>query len=158
MISERFSPLIRFDMTWKNSLETGLEITRFRDISLSFSNNQVMDMEKRGIVLHVGYRFKQVPIKITTGGKPRRFNSDLNVMFDLNIRKDRTIIRKLTEEYNQISLGKRTITITFSSEYKLSSRLGLKFFYDQKLFKPEISTSYATSDANVGISVKFTLS
>ena len=158
LISERFSPLIGINMVMTNSLDARIEITREREVNLSFNNNQVMDTERRGIVLHVGYRFKNVLLKITTGGKPRSFNSDLNVNLDLKINKNRTIIRKLTEEYNQISLGKRNITINISSEYKLSSRLALKFFYDQKLFKPEISTSYATSDANVGISVKFTLS
>jgi cell surface protein SprA len=40
-ISEAFSPLIDIDMTWKNSFSTRIELKKNRNLTYSFSNNQL---------------------------------------------------------------------------------------------------------------------
>src|SRR5690606_6040558 len=43
-ITEQFSPLINFDMTWNNSLLSRFEIKKTRSLQLSFVNNQVTEV------------------------------------------------------------------------------------------------------------------
>ena len=43
-IIEQFNPLIAFDMTWINSLMTKFEIKKSRNLSMSFVNNQLTEV------------------------------------------------------------------------------------------------------------------
>ena len=161
-ISEQFNPLIDFDMTWKNSLTSGVEIKKSRTLSLSLANNQLTEIFSSELVIGTGYRFDDVEIIIRTGGGQKSFKSDLNIRADISIRDNRTIIRKLTEAVpsipdDQITAGQRIITIKTTIDYVLSDRFNLRFFYDRIVNKPFVSLSYPTSNTNIGFSVRFTL-
>jgi cell surface protein SprA len=157
-IMESFSPLIKFDMTWSNSLTSIIEIKRSRNLSLSFANNQLMELRTNEIAGNIGYKFMQVPIIIKTGGQQRKFQSDLQVRMQLSIRDNTTIMRKISENYNKLSAGGKLVTIGLSADYILSSKLNLRFYYDQIINKPAVSLSFPTSNTKVGISLKFQLS
>jgi cell surface protein SprA len=153
-INEQFSPLFDIDMDWNNSLTTKLEFKRSRTLSLSTSNNQINEVNSKEIVLGAGYRFNQVQLIINQ----QEFKSDLNVRGDISIRDNRTVIRKLTEDTDQITAGQRIITLKITFDYVLSDRFNLRFFVDQRVNNPLISLSYPTSNTNIGFSVRFTLS
>lgn len=156
-ITESFSPLLNMDMTWNNSLTTRIEFRRSRNLTLSFANNQLMENRNNEIIIGGGYRFQQVPIIIKAGGRPRSFRSDINLRFDFNLKDIKTIIRKVSENYNKLSSGQRSISIKFSADYTLSTKLNLRFYYDQIINKPFVSLSFPTSNVKVGVSIKFTL-
>ncbi len=153
-INEQFSPLFDINMDWNNSLTTKLEFKRSRTLSLSTSNNQINEVNSKEIVFGAGYRFNEVQLIINQ----QEFKSDLNVRGDISIRDNRTVIRKLTEDSDQITAGQRIITLKLTFDYVLSDRFNLRFFVDQRVNNPLISLSYPTSNTNVGFSVRFTLS
>ncbi len=157
-LTEDFSPLINLDMTWNNSLTTRCEFRKSRNLSLSFSNNQLMENAKKEFILGAGYKIKDLEI-IVSGN---RFKSDLDLRLDASMRDMYSIIRKLEEreldsELNQITSGQRNISLKFSADYRLNEQFNLRFFYDQVINTPKTSLSFPTSNTKVGISVRFTL-
>ena len=157
-INEQFSPLISIDMNWLNSLTSRFEIKKSRSLALSLANNQLNEVSSNEIVIGGGYRFSEVPIIFNLpGGGQQALTSDLNVRTDLSIRDNRTIIRKLTEEPDQITAGQRVIKINLTLDYVLSDRFNLRLFFDRVVNKPFVSLSYPTANTNIGFSVRFTL-
>jgi cell surface protein SprA len=156
-LTEQFSPLIGIDMTWRNSLISKLEYKRSRNLSLSFVNNQLTEVSSKEIVIGVGYRFKDVKLNISSGGKKQQLKSDLNVKMDLSIRDNKTVLRRLDEEINQISTGNRMISINSSADYVINQRFNVRFFYDQAITNPFVSSQFPNSTTNAGVSLRFTL-
>ena len=153
-INEQFSPLFNMNMDWKNSLTSRIEFKRSRTLALSTSNSQINEINSKEIIVGAGYRFNQVRI-ILNG---QEYESDLNVRADFSVRDNRTVIRKLSEDSDQITAGQRIVTIKTTMDYVLSDRFNLRFFFDQRINTPSVSLSYPTSNTNIGFSVRFTLS
>lgn len=156
-ISEQFSPLINVDFVWHNSLTTRLEWRKSRDVSLSFANNWLTDVNSNEYVIGAGYRIKNLAFNIKQGGKSKRLQSDLVLKADLSIRKNKTVLRKLIEQVDQISSGQTIYSINFSADYQVSPKLNLRLFYDQVLTDPFVSNIYKNSNTFAGISLRFML-
>ncbi len=153
-ISEAFSPLIDIDMTWKNSFSTRIELKKNRNLTYSFSNNQLTEVKGNEYIVGLGYRIPKVKFKIGQND----LESDLDLRGDFSIRDNFTIIRKLEEDYNQITSGTGILTIKLSADYKLGQRLNIRFFFDRMVTTPKVSNSLLTKNTNFGLSLKFTLS
>jgi cell surface protein SprA len=157
-ISETLSPLIGLDALLQNSLQARVEYKKNRNLTLSLNNNQLMENRTSELVIGTGYRFEEVPITIKSGGSQRKFQSDLDLRFDLSIRDQIMIMRKLEEAINKPTSGQTVVTAKFTASYRLSSRFELRFYYDQVVNKPIVQTSYATSNTKIGFNLRFTLS
>lgn len=158
-ISEQFSPLIGIDMTWNNSLLSDFEIKKSRNLSLSFANNQLTEISSSEFVIGLGYRIKNVVINVKGlgGGKTKKLKSDLNIKADISIKTNKTILRKLIENVDQISTGQRIISINISADYLINDKFTIKFFFDKIITNPFISSQFPNSNTNAGISLRFTL-
>ncbi len=156
-INEQFSPLIKVDMTWKNSLITRIEVKKNRVLNLSLVNNQLTEIVGSEYVIGTGYRIKDVEFNFKSGGKGTKISSDLDLKLDLNIRNNKTVIRKIVENEEQITMGQKIISIKFASDYVVNSRLNFKLFYEKVITNPFISTSYPGAITNAGFSLRFTL-
>lgn len=156
-LSEQFSPLIGVDMTFKNSLLLKVEYKQSRNISLSFTNNQLTETTGAEFVFSGGYRFKDLKIGFVFSGMKRQVVSDLNLTAGFGFKKTRTMLRKIAENLNQISAGMTNMTINIAADYQISSRIGLKFYYDQVINRPEISNQYDNMNFETGISVRLML-
>jgi cell surface protein SprA len=158
-LTEQFGPLIGFDMTMKNSMLARIEFKKTRNLSLSFVNNQLTEMKSNELVVGTGYRFKSVPFRVKSlaTGKTVTMKSDLNVKLDFSIRDNKTILRRIEENNNQISTGTKQTSINFSADYMVSQKLNVRLFYDQTISNPWISSQIPTSNINAGISLRFTL-
>ena len=152
-INEQFNPLISMDMVWANNLTTHWDINRRRDVSLSLVNAQLSETSGNEIVLGLGYRFGNLPIFL----KSKQLNNDINVQFDFSIRKNNTIIRRITENVDQLTAGEKVMSIKVSADYTFNNRLNLRLFYDRKVDTPYLSLSYPTTNANFGLSIRYTL-
>ncbi len=153
---EQFSPLINLDMTWNSSLITRIELRQDRNVSMSFANNQVTEIQGKEYIIGLGYRISnlKLPIKI---GKIER-SSDLDLRADLSIRDNRTIIRRIVENRNELTAGQRIFSVKFTADYRFSNKLNLRLFYDRVANTPLISSTFPTANTNAGISLRFTLS
>jgi cell surface protein SprA len=158
-ITEQFGPFIGFDIAMKNSMLARLEYKKIRNLALSFVNNQLTEMRSNEFVIGTGYRFKSVPFKVRSlaTGKTVRLKSDLNVKIDFSIRDNKTVLRRIEENDNQISTGTRQISINTSADYMVNQKLNLRLFFDQTISKPHLSSQIPTSNTNAGISIRFTL-
>ena len=148
-INEQFNPLISMDMVWANNLTTHWDINRRRDVSLSLVNAQLSETSGNEIVLGLGYRFGNLPIFL----KSKQLNNDINVQFDFSIRKNNTIIRRITENVDQLTAGEKVMSIKVSADYTFNNRLNLRLFYDRKVD----TLSYPTTNTNFGLSIRYTL-
>lgn len=154
-ISEQFSPLMGYDMTLKNDMLLRVEFKRDRNASLSLSNNQITEVKGREFLVGTGYKFRQVRLPIS---KRREIRSDIDLRADFSIRNNKTIIRKIVEQVNQLTGGQKILSIKFTADYRISRALNLRAFYDKVITNPFISNSFPTANTNVGISLRFTLS
>ncbi|MCO5257732.1 MAG: cell surface protein SprA [Lentimicrobium sp.] len=156
-ITEQFSPLLNFDMTWNNSLLSRFEIKKARTLLLSFVNNQVTEVRSNEMIIGVGYRFKDVKLNISSGGRKQQLKSDLNVKLDLSVRDNKTVLRRLDEEINQVSTGNRMISINSSADYVINQRFNVRLFFDKTITNPFVSSQFPNSTTNAGVSLRFTL-
>jgi cell surface protein SprA len=156
-ISEQFSPLINVDMNWKNSLTTRFEWRKSRTVSLNLTSNQIADARINELIFGAGYRFDNVQIILKTGNGQRALKSDLNIRFDLSIKDNKTLARKLVEDVNQPVVGLKIFSIGATADYVLSDRFNLQIFADHAMNNPFVANTFPTSNTNFGFSLKFTL-
>ncbi|NTW23772.1 MAG: cell surface protein SprA, partial [Lentimicrobium sp.] len=156
-LTEQFSPLFGIDMTWNNSLISKIEFKKSRNLSLSFTNNQLTEVSSQEIVFGLGYRFKDVKLNLSSGGRKQQLKSDLNVKMDLSIRDNKTVLRRLDEAINQISTGNRMVSINTSADYVINQRFNIRLFFDKTITNPFVSSQFYNSTTNAGVSLRFTL-
>ena len=93
-----------------------------------------------------------------SGGSGKKLSSDLDLKLDFNLMNNSTIIRKVVEDVEQITMGQRLIKIKFAADYVVNQRLNIKLFYDRVVTNPFISTTFPSAITNIGFSLRFTLS
>ncbi len=152
-INEQFNPLISMDMVWVNNLTTHWDINRRRDVVLSLVNAQLAETASHEIVVGVGYRFGNIPIF----WKNKQLNNDINLQFDYSVRKNNTVIRRISEAVDQLTAGQKVVSLKISADYTFNNRLNLRLFYDRVVNTPYISLSFPTTNTNFGLSVRYTL-
>ena len=81
----------------------------------------------------------------------------MDLKIDFNIRNNRTVIRKVIEDVEQITAGQQIISIKFSADYVINQRLNVKAFYDKVITNPFLSTTFPGAITNAGFSIRFTL-
>ena len=154
-IVERFSPLLGIDATWNvggQGLITKFEIKKERSATLSLSNNQVTEVLGTEWVIGTGYKFSKVKIPIKNIPP-----SPVNLRFDLSIRDNLTVIRKIVENSNQATAGQKVVSIKSSADYNVGPNLVIQAYYDQVITNPKIATSYPTGNMSCGIKLRFNL-
>jgi cell surface protein SprA len=156
-IMETFSPLINIDVNWQGDFSTRGEIKKSRNLTLSFANNQLTEILSDEYTVGAGYRFKQMDLIIKTKSSQQAYSNDLNLRADLSFRKNKTVLRKIVENDDQITAGQSSFTIKTTADYMLSDRFQLRLFFDKVLNNPFTSLSFPTSNTNVGVSFRFTL-
>ncbi len=156
-ISESMNPLINLNLTWLNDLSTQFEINKRRSLTLNFANNQLTEVLSRELSIGLGYTFDKMDLIIKTKSSQKAYSNDLKINVAMSFRKNKTILRKLVESEDQLTAGQNAVAIETTAEYYLSDRFRLQFYYDKTINKPYTSTSYPTSNSNLGLSFRFTL-
>lgn len=151
-INEQYSPLLNFDITWNNSLTSKIELKKTRNLTLSFSNQQITEVKNQEYIVGMGYRFNDVEILVFN----KEFKSDLTLRFDFSLRENKTLLRPL-DGLPQATTGQRMLSIKTNADYVLSDRFNLRLFVDYTRNRPFISNIFPTSTWNFGFSVRFTL-
>lgn len=158
-ITERFSPLIGLDATWKvggNGLITKFEYNKERTASLSLANNQITVTSGTEIVIGAGYKFANFRLPIKFRGNKLK-PSDLNIRVDLSIRDNLTVIRKVVENTTQATAGQKVFSLRSSVDYNATKNITVSLYYEQQLNTPKIQTSYVTGNIATGIRLRFNL-
>ncbi|MEI7490679.1 MAG: cell surface protein SprA [Bacteroidota bacterium] len=160
-INEQFSPLIRIDLGFINSLLANFEMRRSRTLSFSFSNNQLTEVASSEFIVGLGYRIKGIKLNFSGllgGGKKAKTKSDLALKLDFSIRKNRTVLRRVDQDVNQISIGQQVMNINFTADYNLSQKFNIQFYFKKDINTPYVSNQYRTSNTQGGLALRFSLS
>ena len=80
-------------------------------MTLSFTNNQLTEINGREIVIGAGYRIKNLTFNVVSleGGGNKTIKNDLVLKLDLGFKRDKTILRRIDENNNQVSAGQSKI-------------------------------------------------
>jgi cell surface protein SprA len=156
-LRESLNPLIKVDMTFKNSLMARFEIKKERTLNLGLSNNQLTERASNELIIGTGYRIKELTFNVKAAGRAKKISSDLDLKLDFSIRSNKVVIRKLEENLEEITGGNSVLTMKFTADYVVSSRFNLRLFFDKVMTNPYVSNSFPSAVTNGGFSVRFTL-
>ena len=154
-LTELFSPLVRIDLEMKNSVRILAEIKKDRMLSLSFDNNLVTEVQGNEYILGLGYRIKDLRIRSKLAGPKKRIVSDLNMKADISVRDNKTIIRYLDLENNQITSGQTIWGLKYSADYAFSKNLTGIFYFDYTFSDYAISTAFPQTTIRSGFTVRY---
>ena len=179
-IVESFNPLIEIRGMLHNDLNLGFRINRSRTVNLNISSVQIVETIDNDMVVALGYRianFGRIIGIDTSGTQGRRqrsssriereetqdipivpFNHDLNLRLDISHKVTRSLIRKIEDGFTQATSGIQATSVRFAADYAMSRKLTLRAFFDKVIHRPLVSSgSYATSNTNAGVSLRFNL-
>jgi cell surface protein SprA len=160
VLNEQFMPLIGVDVGFQNSLTCNVQFKKSRSLTMSFSNNQLTEVNGRELVIGAGYRIKGLSFNIRslTGSNSRTtVKNDLVLKIDLGFKKDKTVLRRIDENNNQVSAGQNKINIYITGDYQFSNRLSAQVFFKRDMNTPFVSTSFPTSTTFAGLMFRFNL-
>ncbi|MCH7525717.1 MAG: cell surface protein SprA, partial [Bacteroidetes bacterium] len=154
-LMEQFSPLIKIDFEMKNSLKILAEIRKDRILSLSFDNNLMTEIQGNEYIIGLGYRIKDVKIRSQIAGPKQIVKSDLNMKADISVRENKTIIRYLDVDNNQVTSGQTIWSFKYSADYAFSKALTAIFYFDYSFSEYAISTAFPQTTIRSGITIRY---
>jgi cell surface protein SprA len=153
---EQFNPLIRVDFEMKNSLKVLAEMKKDRALSMSFDNNLLTEQIGQEYVIGLGYRFKDVTINSALADNPTGIiKSDINMRLDLSLRDNKTIVRYLDYDNNQLAGGQNIWSVRFTADYAFSKQLTMIFYYDHMFSQAVISTAFPMTNIRSGFTLRY---
>ncbi|MBP0904647.1 cell surface protein SprA [Mariniflexile gromovii] len=154
-LTEMFSPLVRIDFEMNNSVKILTEIKKDRLLSLSFDNNLMTEVQGMEYVLGLGYRIKDLRINSNLAGPSKRIVSDLNMKADISVRDNKTIIRYLDLENNQVTSGQTIWGLKYTADYAFSKNLTGIFYFDYTFSEYAISTAFPQTTIRSGFTIRY---
>jgi cell surface protein SprA len=154
-LMEQFSPLIKIDMEMKNSLKILAEVKKDRLLSMSFDNNLLTEIKGNEYIIGLGYRIKDVKINSKLAGPRQVIKSDLNMKADLSLRENKTIIRYLDLDNNQVTAGQSIWSLKYSADYAFSKNLTGIFYFDYSFSEYAISTAFPQTTIRSGLTLRY---
>jgi cell surface protein SprA len=153
---EQFNPLMRVDFEMKNSLKILAEVKKDRALSMSFDNNLLTEVKGIEYVAGIGYRFKDVTITSQLADNPQGIiRSDINIKLDFSFRNNKTIVRYLDYDNNQLAGGQNIWSAKLTADYSFSKNLTAIFYYDHSFSKAVISTSFPMTNIRAGFTLRY---
>ena len=159
VLTEQYMPLIGIDMGFQNSMTGNIQFKKSRTMTLSFSNNQLTEVNGHEFVIGAGYRIKNLSFNITPigGGSKQTIKNDLILKLDLGFKKDITVLRRIDENNNQISAGQRKINIYVTADYTFSQRLSAQAFFKRDVTIPFMANTFKNATTFAGVTIRFSL-
>lgn len=159
VLNEQFAPLIGIDLGLQNSMTCNFQFKKSRAMTLSFTNNQLTEINGREFVIGAGYRIKNLTFNVVSleGGKGKTVKNDLVLKLDLGFKRDKTILRRIDENNNQVSAGQSKINIYLTADYTFSQRLSSQVFFKHDMTNPFVANTFKNSQTFAGVTIRFSL-
>jgi cell surface protein SprA len=139
----------------KNSVKFSVEMKKDRALSLSLDNGLLTEIKGKEYVLGLGYRIKDLKFKTKILGDKQTLSGDLNIKADVSLRNNKTIVRYLDIDNNQITAGQKLWSGTFKADYALSKSFTTLFYFDYTFSESEISTSFPQTTMRGGFTLRY---
>jgi len=184
-INESFSPLIGVDMTFNSGMTAKMEFKKTRTLNLSMTSVALTESNSDDIVFGFGYKIKDLNLfgakKIQsdtpskkkgkkgnqeeekknnskTSNKRNTVSHDLNIRADFSYRMQNALNRNIQTAVTTATSGATAYKLAVTADYTFSRLLTLSGYIDWQKNVPLVSTSsYPTTTADFGISMKFSL-
>ena len=146
---------MKLDFEMQNSVKIMAEVKKDRILSLSFDNNLLTEIKGHEYILGLGYRIKNVRIRSKMAGPTQIITADLNMMADISVRDNKTIIRYLDLEDNQVTSGQTIWGVKYKADYAFSKNLTGIFYFDYTFSDYAISTAFPQTTIRSGITLRY---
>ncbi len=157
-ITEKFAPLIGVKCTLKNELQFNAEYRDQRTITLNSSAAQVVEALQQGITFGVGYKIVGFNSVLKIKGSQKGVSNDLTINGEFGIQNNKSLIRKIEENYTQATNGAKSYNFNITASYVMSKRVTVSAYFDHQVNKPLVTTSaYPTSNTSYGVSMNISL-
>jgi len=160
VLNEQYAPLIGIDLGLQNSMTTNFQFKKSRTMTMSFTNNQLTEVNSREIVIGAGYRIKNLSFSFTPiggSGKSQTVKNDLVMKLDIGFKRDITVLRRIDENNNQVSAGQNKINIYLTADYTFSQRLSAQAFFKRDVAIPFVANTFRNSTTFAGVTIRFSL-
>lgn len=155
-LEEHFSPLVKVDFELKNSFRFNAEMKKDRVLSMSFDNNLLTEVNGLEYIVGLGYRIKDVILNSQYADNSQGIiKSDINMKVDFSYRNNKTIVRYLDYDNNQLGGGQNIWSAKLTADYAFSKNLTAIFFYDHSFSKAVISTSFPLTNIRSGFTLRY---
>jgi cell surface protein SprA len=155
---EQFNPLIRVDFELKNSFNIRAEMRKDRALSLSFDNALLTEVQGVEYTIGAGYRIKDIIIRSRLADNPEGFfKSDLNIMANFSFRDNKTIVRYLDFDNNQLGGGQNLWSFRLTADYAFTRSLSAIFTYDHTFNQAVISTAFPVTNIRSFLTIRYSL-
>jgi cell surface protein SprA len=156
-IQEGFSPLLGINMKTKKNITFNIRYNLTRNLNLSTTNSQVMEMRNQDWSVSVGYTKTGMKLPIKYKQRVMVLKNEITFRFDFTIRDSRTVQRR-PNDINVITQGIQQIQIKPTINYRVNDRLSLQLYYDQSVTIPKVSNSFKRTNTLFGVQIRFSLS
>jgi cell surface protein SprA len=154
---QNFAPLVGVTATLVNGMTGKVQYNKGKTLNLNIASYQIVENSNVELVMGTGYKMTQFN-KVLGRRASQNFSNDLNVSVDFSYRKSQALIRRIDDGSTQATSGNVAKTVMCSAEYGLSRALTVRAFLDMQMNEPLVSNnSFPTSNANYGISLRFSL-
>ena len=155
-LTEQFNPLMKIDLEMKNSIRILAEMKKDRSLNMSFANNLLTEVSGNEYTIGLGYRIKDVTINSALADNPMGvIKSDINLKADFTLRKNKTIVRYLDYNNNELGGGQDMWSVKFTADYSFSRNLTAIFYYDHQFSQAVISTSFPITNIRAGLTIRY---
>ena len=113
------------------------------------------EIQGKEFIFGLGYRIKDVKIRSQLAGPRKIIKSDLNMKADISVRDNKTIIRYLDLDNNQITSGQTIWGLKYSADYAFSKNLTGIFYFDYSFSEYAISTAFPQTSIRSGITMRY---
>ena len=132
------------------------EMKKDRALSMSFDNNLLTEVKGIEYVIGMGYRIKDVIFSTRLSDDPTGIiKSDIDLKLNVSYRNNKTIIRYLDYDNNQLGGGQDIWSAKLTANYSFSKNLTAIFFYDHQFSKAVISTSFPLTNIRAGFTIRY---
>jgi len=155
-ISERFAPLIGVNFSTKSGITGRLNYNKSRTILLNPRGFNINENRTSEFVISGGYRKTGVLLPFKSGGRRIYLPNDFNINLDIMIATNMIIVRDIETNINLPQGGQTAITIKPNLQYKINNAINLNFYYERRVNKPLVQTSFPTALTNLGLRLQYT--
>jgi cell surface protein SprA len=157
-ISERMEPLIGLNVTTITQWSIRFEYKKSRLLALSLVDYQLSENNSTEWVIGTSYRKRglKLPFRIP-GLNNSRLANDLTLRLDVAVRDVYNSNSRLDQSNAYGTGGQKEVTLQPSVDYVLSSKINLRFFFDQRRATPYISSAPPITNTRAGVNIRIAL-
>jgi cell surface protein SprA len=155
VITEKFSPLIGFNVRTKQGMSFKFNYNKSRNLSLDMTNAQITEIKNTDYDFGFGFTTKKPPIKKWKGEPVKLLENDLTYKMDMTIRDQITIQR--LEEKQEVTAGNFNFQLRPTVSYQYNKKLNVQLYFERTINEPKISSSFRRTTTAFGIRARFSL-